>query len=72
MLKRRNTPTTRNGDCFMLCTHDAKTVSNADLHALLEAAVRIDYHVSCREQSPGQEAAALIIRGENVTERWRR
>ena len=41
-----NTRATRHGDCFLLCTYNARTLStDADLHALLLAADRIKFHV---------------------------
>uniref|UniRef100_A0A0K0DRQ1 DUF4478 domain-containing protein n=1 Tax=Angiostrongylus cantonensis TaxID=6313 RepID=A0A0K0DRQ1_ANGCA len=41
-----HTLTTRHGDCFLLCTYNARTFStDADLQALLVAADRIKFHV---------------------------
>ncbi|VDM85864.1 unnamed protein product [Strongylus vulgaris] len=38
-----------------LCTYNARTVStNADLHALLEAAGPINYNVIALQESPGR------------------
>ena len=55
----------------MLCTYNARTVSNnADLHALLEAAGRIKFHVIALQETKTKkedvrqmEDGTLIIRG---------
>ncbi|VDM82342.1 unnamed protein product [Strongylus vulgaris] len=42
----KDTSMTCHGDFLMLCIYNARTVStNADLHALLEAAGRVKYQV---------------------------
>ncbi|VDM55014.1 unnamed protein product [Angiostrongylus costaricensis] len=42
-----NTRTTRHGDCSLPCTHNAMTFSSdANRHALLDAADRIKFHVA--------------------------
>ncbi|EYC34358.1 hypothetical protein Y032_0001g377 [Ancylostoma ceylanicum] len=69
--------TTRHGDCFMLCTYNARTVStNADLHALLEAAGRIKFHVIALQETKSKKSevrqlndGTLIIRGEKFPSR---
>ncbi|EYC38733.1 hypothetical protein Y032_0699g1627 [Ancylostoma ceylanicum] len=68
---------TRHGDCFMLCTYNARTVStNADLHALLEAAGRIKFHVIALQETKSKKSevrqlndGTLIIRGEKFPSR---
>ena len=46
-LKQNDAFTTRYGDCSMICTYNARTISsNAYLHALLDAAERIKFHVN--------------------------
>ncbi|KAK6759223.1 hypothetical protein RB195_021076 [Necator americanus] len=59
------------------CTYNAKTVStDADLHALLEAAERIKFHVIARQETKCRRSdvrqmndATLVIRGEKVPSR---
>ncbi|VDM70196.1 unnamed protein product [Strongylus vulgaris] len=61
----------------MLCTYSAKKVSTiADLHALLEAAGRINYHVNVLQKTKFRKTdmrqssdGILIIRGEEVPSR---
>ncbi|VDM75510.1 unnamed protein product [Strongylus vulgaris] len=56
----KDTSTTCHGDCLMLCTYNARTVStHANLQALPEAAGRINYHVIARNkvQEDGRGAA---------------
>ncbi|EYC07360.1 hypothetical protein Y032_0071g616 [Ancylostoma ceylanicum] len=49
--------TTRHGDCFMLCTYNARTVATkADLHALLEAAGRIKFHVIALQETKSKKS----------------
>ncbi|EYC09382.1 hypothetical protein Y032_0060g3083 [Ancylostoma ceylanicum] len=49
--------TTPNGDFFMFCTYNAKTVStNADLHAVLEAAGCIKFHVIALEETKSKKS----------------
>ena len=69
---KTNTPTTRHGDCFLLCTYNTRTVSSdADLYALLEAAGHIKYHVIALQETKSRktdirqlEDGTLVIRGE--------
>ncbi|VDM85063.1 unnamed protein product [Strongylus vulgaris] len=60
----QDTSTTRNRDCLKL-TYNARTVStNADLHALLEATGRIDYHVIALQEAKSRKTdarSALIL-----------
>ncbi|VDL70916.1 unnamed protein product [Nippostrongylus brasiliensis] len=73
----RITSGARHGDCFMLCTYNARTVSsNADLYALLEAAGRIKYHVIALQETKSKKAdirqhndGTLVIRGEKIPSR---
>ncbi|KAK6762037.1 hypothetical protein RB195_022941 [Necator americanus] len=52
ILDQGDTRATRHGDCLRLCTYNARTVStDADLHALLEAAERIKFHVIALQQT---------------------
>ena len=61
----------------MLCTYNARTVStNADLHALLDAAEHIKYHVIGLQETKSRKKkvrqmtdGTLIIRGEKVPSR---
>ncbi|VDM82593.1 unnamed protein product [Strongylus vulgaris] len=69
----KETSMTRHRDCLMLCTYNARTAStNADLHALLEAAGRINYHVIALQETKSRKTdvklseGTLIIRGEKV------
>ncbi|VDM66909.1 unnamed protein product [Strongylus vulgaris] len=58
----------------MLCTYNDKTVStNADLHVLLEAAGRVNYHVIALLETKSRKTdmsqlsdGTLIIRGEKI------
>ena len=58
----------------MICTYNARTVSsNADLHALLEAAGRIKFHVIALQETKTRKEdvrqmkdGTLIIRGEKL------
>ncbi|KAK6752033.1 hypothetical protein RB195_003449 [Necator americanus] len=69
--------TTRQGDCLRLCTYNARSVStDVDLHALLRAAERIEFHVialqetKCRRNDVRQmNDGTLVIRGEKVPSR---
>ncbi|KAK6749858.1 hypothetical protein RB195_002083 [Necator americanus] len=77
ILDQGDTRMTRHGDCLRLCTYNARTVStDADLHALLEAADRIKFHVialqetKCRRSDVRQmNDGTLVIRGEKVPSR---
>ena len=61
----------------MLCTYNARTVStNADLHALLDAAEHINYHIIALQETKSRKKdvrqmsdGTLIIRGEKVPSR---
>ncbi|EYB95934.1 hypothetical protein Y032_0154g2950 [Ancylostoma ceylanicum] len=61
----------------MLCTYNARTVStNADLHALLEAAGRIKFHIIALQETKSKKSevrqlndGTLIIRGEKFPSR---
>uniref|UniRef100_A0A0K0DGH2 Endo/exonuclease/phosphatase domain-containing protein n=1 Tax=Angiostrongylus cantonensis TaxID=6313 RepID=A0A0K0DGH2_ANGCA len=69
-----NTRTTRYGDCFLLCTYNARTLSTyADLHALLAAADRIKFHVIALQETKIKKTdirqlnnGTFVIRGEKV------
>ncbi|KAK6748230.1 hypothetical protein RB195_001075 [Necator americanus] len=77
ILGQGDTRMTRHGDCLRLCTYNARTVStDADLHALLEAAERIKFDVialqetKCRRSDVRQmNNGTLVIRGEKVPSR---
>ncbi|KAK6760944.1 hypothetical protein RB195_022134 [Necator americanus] len=77
ILDQGDTRTTLHGDCLRLCTYNARTVStDADLHALLEAAERIKFHMialqetKCRRSDVRQvNDGTLVIRGEKVPSR---
>ncbi|VDL83654.1 unnamed protein product [Nippostrongylus brasiliensis] len=77
ILVKDDTSGARHGDCFMLCTYNARTVSsNADLYALLEAAGRIKYHVIALQETKSRKAdirqhndGTLVIRGEKIPSR---
>ena len=61
----------------MLCTYNARTVStNADLHALLDPAEHINYHIIALQETKSRKKdvrqmsdGTLIIRGEKVPSR---
>ncbi|VDM76630.1 unnamed protein product [Strongylus vulgaris] len=50
------------GDCLMLRTHNA----NADLHVFLEAAGRIDYHVSSLHETKSRDGRAAGHEGSHT------
>lgn len=72
-----DTCSTRHGDCFRLCTYNARTVSsNANLHALLDAASKIKYHVIALQETKSRKTdvrqmndGTLVIRGEKIPSR---
>ncbi|VDM52640.1 unnamed protein product [Angiostrongylus costaricensis] len=72
-----NTRTTRHGDCFLLCTYNARTLSaDVDLHALLVAVDRIEFHVIALQETKIKKTdirqlnnGILVIRGEKVPSR---
>ncbi|VDM53568.1 unnamed protein product [Angiostrongylus costaricensis] len=72
-----NTRTTRHGDCFLICTYNARTLStDADLHALLVAADRIKFHVIALQETKVKKTdmrelnnGTLMIRGGKVSSR---
>ncbi|VDM84772.1 unnamed protein product [Strongylus vulgaris] len=74
---QKDTSTTRRGNCLMHCTYNARTVSTkADLHAILEAAGRINYHVIALQETKSRKTDVrqmsdftLNIRGEKVPSR---
>ncbi|VDM79753.1 unnamed protein product [Strongylus vulgaris] len=52
----KETVTTRQGDCLMLCIYNASTVStNADFHVLREIAERIHYHVIALQETKSRK-----------------
>lgn len=69
--------TTRHGDCFRLCTYNARTVSSdANLHDLLDAASKIKFHVIALQETKTKKKevrqmkdGTLVIRGEKVPSR---
>ncbi|VDM58431.1 unnamed protein product [Angiostrongylus costaricensis] len=72
-----NKRTTRHGDCFLLCTYNARTLSpDADLHALLVGADRLIFHVIALQETKIKKTnirqlnnGTLVIRGEKVPSR---
>ncbi|VDO20785.1 unnamed protein product [Heligmosomoides polygyrus] len=68
---------TRDGDCFLLSTYSARSVSsNADLQDILEAASYIKYHVIALQETKSRSTdvrilkdGTLVIRGEKVPSR---
>ncbi|VDL78944.1 unnamed protein product [Nippostrongylus brasiliensis] len=77
ILDNDDTSEARHGDCFMLCTYNARTVSsNADLYALLEAAGHIKYHVNALQETKSRKAdirqhndGTLVLRGKKIPSR---
>uniref|UniRef100_A0A0K0DIW8 Endonuclease/exonuclease/phosphatase domain-containing protein n=1 Tax=Angiostrongylus cantonensis TaxID=6313 RepID=A0A0K0DIW8_ANGCA len=70
-----NTCTTRHGDCFLLCTYNARTLfTKADLHALLVALDRIKFLVIALQETKIKKANIRklnngALRGEKVSSR---
>ena len=72
-----STRTTRHGDCFLLCTYNARSLStDAGLHALLAAADRIKFHVTALQETKIKKTdirqlnnETFVIRGEKVPSR---
>ncbi|KAK6033340.1 hypothetical protein OSTOST_00477, partial [Ostertagia ostertagi] len=72
-----STSPTRHGDCFLLHTYNARTVSsNAALQELLEAINHIKYHVIALQETKSRKTdvrrmndGTLIIRGEKFPSR---
>ncbi|WKX88276.1 hypothetical protein Q1695_008149 [Nippostrongylus brasiliensis] len=77
ILDNDDTSGARHGDCFMLYTYHARTVSSdADLYALLEAAGHIKYHVIALQETNRRRAdlgqhndGTVVIRGEKILSR---
>ncbi|VDO63648.1 unnamed protein product [Haemonchus placei] len=72
-----STPSTRHGDCFLLYTYNARTVSsNAALHELLDAASHTNYHVIALQETKSRRTdvrrmndGTVIIRGGKLPSR---
>uniref|UniRef100_A0A0K0DDV7 Uncharacterized protein n=1 Tax=Angiostrongylus cantonensis TaxID=6313 RepID=A0A0K0DDV7_ANGCA len=72
-----NKRTRRNGDCFLLCTYNARTLStDAELHTLAVAADRIKFHVIALQGTKIKKTdirqlnnGTLVIRGKKVPSR---
>ncbi|VDM53879.1 unnamed protein product [Angiostrongylus costaricensis] len=72
-----NPRTTRHGDCFLLCTYNARTLStDTDLHVLLVAVDRIKFYVIALQETEIKKTdirqlnnGTLVIRGEKVPSR---
>ncbi|VDM61813.1 unnamed protein product [Angiostrongylus costaricensis] len=72
-----NTRTTRHEECFLLCTYNARTLfTDADLHAILVAADRIQFHVIALQETKIRQTdirqlknGTLVIYGEKVQSR---
>uniref|UniRef100_A0A0K0CVW6 Nuclear shuttle protein n=1 Tax=Angiostrongylus cantonensis TaxID=6313 RepID=A0A0K0CVW6_ANGCA len=72
-----NTRTTRYGECFLLCTYNARTLSNdVDLHALLVTVECNKFYVIASQETKIKKIdirqlnnGSFVIRGEEVPSR---
>ncbi|VDM79467.1 unnamed protein product [Strongylus vulgaris] len=71
ILAQKDTSLTRHGDCLILCTYNARTVfTNADFHALLEAAGRINYHEIALQVTKSRKADVRQLSDGTLIIRW--